>query len=73
MRKHLPKHSLHIGLEVRQTADWNDAMRGCSSIIHLAARVHVMSDITMYQLKKFRHVNTEGAINLSRQAAAVGV
>jgi nucleoside-diphosphate-sugar epimerase len=39
------------------------------AIVHLAARVHVMSDYSMDPLAKFRRVNTDGRLNLARQAA----
>tara|TARA_R110001583_G_scaffold111063_2_gene260148 strand:+ start:24473 stop:25405 length:933 start_codon:yes stop_codon:yes gene_type:complete len=42
-------------------------------LIHLAARVHVMNDSSSDPLTEFRAVNTEGTLNLARQAAEAGV
>lgn len=42
-------------------------------IIHCAARVHIMNDESSHPLNDFRAVNTEGTLNLARQAIAAGV
>ncbi|MEO8015083.1 MAG: SDR family oxidoreductase [Polaromonas sp.] len=55
------------------TADWATALVGVNLVVHLAARVHVMSDKAMNPLNEFRHVNVQGTLNLARQAAAAGV
>lgn len=46
---------------------------GIDVIVHAAARVHIMNNHTADSLKEFRLVNTEGTLNLARQAAAAGV
>lgn len=53
--------------------DWADALYGETTIIHLAARVHVMHDNTSSPLEEFRKVNVDGTENLARAAAAGGV
>jgi len=53
--------------------DWNQALRGVNVVIHLAARVHVMEDDAADPLAEFRNVNSEGSLNLARQAAQAGV
>lgn len=53
--------------------DWGHALAGCDSVIHLAARVHVMRDNAKDPLAEFRKVNVEGTLNLGRQAARAGV
>jgi nucleoside-diphosphate-sugar epimerase len=52
---------------------WREALKGCDSVVHLAARVHVMNDKSTDPLREFRRVNVEGTVNLARQAAATGV
>jgi UDP-glucose 4-epimerase len=52
---------------------WGPALQGCDAVIHLAARVHVMSDGASDPLKAYREVNVEGTINLARQAVEAGV
>lgn len=54
------------------STDWRDALRGCSALVHLAARVHVMQETTADPLTEFRRVNVQGTLNLARQAAAAG-
>lgn len=53
--------------------DWYSGLRSCDSVIHLAARVHVMRDDVENPLEAFREVNVAGTVNLARQAAAAGV
>ncbi len=52
---------------------WHEALIGCSTVIHLAARVHLMNDNAPNPLAEFRQTNTEGTLNLARQAAELGV
>ena len=52
---------------------WSKALHGADVVIHLAARVHVMRDSVSDPLAEFRRVNTEGTLNLARQAATAGV
>jgi nucleoside-diphosphate-sugar epimerase len=49
--------------------DWKNALRGVRTVIHLAARVHVMRETSSHPLAEFRRVNAEGTANLARQAA----
>lgn len=53
--------------------DWSEALQGCSIVVHLAARVHVMDDQAADPLHAFRLANTEGTLQLARQAAECGV
>lgn len=53
--------------------DWMAALAGCDAVVHLAARVHVMNDISQNPLALYRATNTEGTLNLARQAAQAGV
>lgn len=53
--------------------DWGEALHGVDVVIHLAARVHVMSDTSNDPLTEFRRVNLHGTENLARQAVALGV
>lgn len=52
---------------------WLEVLQGCDSVVHLAARVHVMNDKSTDPLREFRRVNVEGTVHLARQAAAAGV
>ena len=52
---------------------WADALRGVDTVIHLAARVHVMKDKAADPLTEFLKVNLYGTSNLAQQAAGAGV
>jgi nucleoside-diphosphate-sugar epimerase len=53
--------------------DWSMPLQGASTVVHLAARVHVMNDLSENPLTEFRRVNVQGTLNLARQAAQAGV
>lgn len=52
---------------------WAEAVQGCQTVVHLAARVHVMRDTAADPFDEFRRTNVAGTLNLARQAAAAGV
>lgn len=53
--------------------DWSGALDGVATVIHLAARVHVMRESATNPLAEFRRVNVAGSERLAAQAAARGV
>jgi nucleoside-diphosphate-sugar epimerase len=53
--------------------DWIEVLSGVSSVIHCAARVHVMNEDAVDPLFEFRRVNVDGTLRLARQAAESGV
>lgn len=53
--------------------DWSDALRGVTTIIHLAARVHQMDESPQMALEEFRNINTRATLELADQAAITGV
>ena len=59
--------------EIDGNTDWSNVLKGISTVVHLAARVHVMSDSNRDPLRAYRCTNVEGTMNLGRQAAAAGV
>jgi nucleoside-diphosphate-sugar epimerase len=63
----------HVVSNIDALTNWSEALTGADAVIHLAARVHVMRDSAPDPLAAFRSVNTDGTLNLARQAAAVGV
>lgn len=54
-------------------ADWTVALQGVDTVIHLAARVHVMKDTSTDPLAEFLKVNLHGTVNLAQQAVRAGV
>ena len=59
--------------EVNGSTDWSQSLVGVTTVVHLAARVHIMHDESADPLAEFRAVNVHGTLNLARQAAAAGV
>ncbi len=52
---------------------WNLALEGIDTIVHLAARTHVMRELDQDPLQAYRSINVEGTEQLARSAAAAGV
>lgn len=54
--------------------DWSGVgLSKVDVIVHSAARVHVMDEVSTDPLAEFRLVNVQGTLNLARQAAEAGV
>ena len=58
--------------DIGPLTDWRAALVDCQSIVHLAARVHVMHDSASDPLTRYRTTNTEATLNLARQASQAG-
>lgn len=58
-----------LGIET----SWRQSLSGVETVIHLAARVHIMEDPATNPLDEFRKVNVEGTLKLARDAVAAGV
>jgi nucleoside-diphosphate-sugar epimerase len=58
---------------VDNKTDWEGALAGCTTVIHLAGRAHILNDRARDPALDFRGVNTEGTINLAKQALREGV
>jgi nucleoside-diphosphate-sugar epimerase len=58
---------------IDQRTDWSSALSDTDTIIHLAARVHVMQEYAADPLKAYRDVNVGGTACLAKCAAEAGV
>jgi nucleoside-diphosphate-sugar epimerase len=71
--------SLAFGVEpapvapLGEATDWRAALAEVDTVIHLAARVHIMDDPAADPLRAFRQVNVAGSLKLGREAARAGV
>lgn len=59
--------------DIDGATDWSDALAGITTVVHLAARVHVMKESAADPLVAFRSANVEATLNLARQSAKAGV
>jgi len=59
--------------DINAHTTWSQALEGVTDVVHLAARVHITQETSTDAYAAFRAVNTEGTLNLARQAAAAGV
>ena len=53
--------------------DWSHALKGVDTIVHLAARVHILNDKSTDPLAEYRYINVDCTLNLANQAALAGV
>lgn len=78
IRRAVPASSIQVGTDdvvvgdIHGDTDWAEALRGVDAVAHLAARVHVMSDVASGAAAHLR-VNAEGTATLARAAFAAGV
>lgn len=64
---------LQVVGSIGRTTDWHSALSGVDVVVHAAARAHIMDEKAADPLAEFRAVNTDGTLNLARQAASMGV
>jgi UDP-glucose 4-epimerase len=59
--------------ELNDKSNFSTALANICTVIHCAARAHIMNDDSQDPLAEFRDVNTHGTLNLAKQAATLGV
>lgn len=74
-RQKLPDYNKfrEFNLNFTQSLDFVDDLHLVDTLIHIAARVHVMCDDSIDPLAEFRATNTDGTLNLAKQAAQASV
>lgn len=63
----------HITLDLDTDFYITPQLVDVDAVVHCAARVHLMQDEASDPLAEYRRVNTQGTLNLARQAADAGV
>lgn len=69
----LPDAQMEVILDINEKTDWSRCLAGIDTVIHVAARVHVMQEVSGDPLAEFRRVNGAGTLNLAKQAVESGV
>lgn len=64
--------TIEVG-DIGPQTDWQKALTGVDTIVHLAGRAHIMNDKSDDSLGVFRKVNVFGTERLARTAAFAGV
>ena len=70
---------LHTNLQwqavgnINNQTQWQPALQGVHTVVHCAARAHVMQEHATDALAAYRKVNVAGTLHLAQQAAAAGV
>jgi len=68
----LAKYGVHEVADIDGAFDWSDVLIGVDCIVHTAGQAHVLTP-GVASLESFRRVNTDGTLNLARQAVKEGV
>lgn len=64
----------HIAIgDIGPDTKWGQCLTGVDTVIHAAARVHMMHENAPNPLEEFRRVNVDGTLELARDAAAASV
>ena len=66
------ENSVVVG-DIGPDTPWGEALPNVYTVVHLAARAHIMKDEVPDPLEEYRKVNVDGTLNLARQAAEAGV
>jgi nucleoside-diphosphate-sugar epimerase len=72
-RMHIAGADCRVVADLGPTTDWRHCLDGVVSVIHCAARVHVLREREADPLRLFREVNVAGTLALAEQAATAGV
>ena len=59
--------------DLTPSLDWRLALEGVDVVVHLASRVHIMSDQAKDPPAEYRRINVDASLNLAYQAAEAGV
>ncbi|NCR96767.1 MAG: NAD-dependent epimerase/dehydratase family protein [Microcystis aeruginosa L311-01] len=68
----IPIKTIKVG-EIDGSTDWHETLEGIDTVIHLAARAHIINDTIPNPETEFIRVNTEGTANLAKQSIEAGV
>ena len=63
----------YLKANIDSHSDYSSVLQNVDAVVHIAARVHVMSETEENPLEVFRLVNTAGTLNLAKQAVKFGV
>ena len=59
--------------DINGATDWHKAVASCQTVVHLAARTHILDAVENTKVDLFRQVNTAGTLNLATAASGAGV
>ena len=62
------------GIDLEDLSSFDtEALKGCDSLIHTAARAHIMQDESLNPLVEYRRINRDATLELAKIAASAGV
>lgn len=59
--------------DITSQEEWRSLVKDVDSVVHLAARAHILADSEEDPLAAFRKVNVEGSVALAKEAMLAGV
>ncbi len=75
LKRDAPKNIKIVGIDREELSSktYENKIEKGSSVIHLAARVHIMKETSTDPLEEYRKVNRDMTVNLAKAALAAGV
>ncbi len=65
--------AVHPIVELGPNTDWGFALNKVETVIHLAAKAHVMTNNVSNPIAEYRRINAEATVKLAKDAAKAGV
>ena len=59
--------------EITSNTQWSETLKDVESVIHIAARAHILKEKAKSSIDEFRETNTASTLNLARQAVQAGI
>lgn len=59
--------------DIGARTDWSQALKDVDTVVHLAARVHILQEMSKNPIESFRSVNVAGSERLANISVALGV
>lgn len=53
---------------ISRNTNWKEVLKDVHTVIHLAARAHILKEFTLDPLKEFQDINCGGTLNLAQQS-----
>ena len=74
LHKPIPQHFQTVVVkDIASFNKWDVLLQGCDTIIHLAARAHIIEDSSNNPIYEFRRVNRNATLRLAEAAVATSV
>lgn len=68
-----PLYTFYKISSLEQGADWSTPLHNVDTVVHCAARAHILKEKVKSPIDEFRKINVEATLQLAKQACKAGV